>query len=128
MIVLDTHAWIWWAVSSPRLSAKAAAAVRSSGRILVSAISCWEVAMLAAKGRIVFDRDVELWLNQALGLPRVELVPLTPRIAVTSARLDEGFQGDPADRILAATALEYGCPIVSKDERIRRYSRVRAVW
>ena len=84
--------------------------------------------MLVAKGRLVFDRDVELWLNLALKLPGVELAPLSPRIAVRSARLGEGFLGDPADCVIVAPALEHGCPVVSKDERIRRYPRVRVVW
>ena len=84
--------------------------------------------MLVAKGRLVFDRDVELWLNLALKLPAVELVPLSPRIALRSARLEEGFLGDPADCIIVATALEYGCAVVSKDKRIRSYRQVRAIW
>lgn len=71
---------------------------------------------------------MEVWLDLALKLPRVRLAHLTPRIAVRSSRLGEGFLGDPADRIIVATALEYGCPIVSKDERIRKYSDVRVIW
>ena len=128
MIVLDTHAWVWWATSSQILSKNAAKAIHGARTVYVSAISCWEVAMLVAKGRLVFDRDVELWLNLALKLPGVELAPLSPRIAVRSARLGEGFLGDPADCVIVATALEYGCAIVSKDERIRSYPRVRVVW
>ena len=128
MIVLDTHAWVWWATSSPSLSARATRAIRADQTLYVSAISCWEVAMLVAKGRLVFDRDVELWLDLALKLPGIELVPISPTIAVRSSRLEERFLGDPADCIIVATALEYGCAIVSKDERIRRYRRVRAIW
>lgn len=128
VILLDTHAWIWWAGSSPSLSKKAARAIQAAGTVYVSAISCWEVAMLVAKGRLVLDRDVEIWLDLALRLPGVELVPLSPRIAARSARLEKRFLGDPADRILIATALEHGCPIVSKDERIRHYPRLRVVW
>jgi len=128
MIVLDTHAWVWWATSSQSLSKNAAKAIHGARTVYVSAISCWEVAMLVAKGRLVFDRDVELWLNLALKLPGVELAPLSPRIAVRSARLGEGFLGDPADCVIVAPALEHGCPVVSKDERIRRYPRVRVVW
>lgn len=128
MIVLDTHAWVWWAVSSPTLSKKAATAIRSARTVYVSAVSCWEVAMLVAKGRLVFDRDVEVWMELALRLPGIQLAHLSPRIAVRSARLEEGFLGDPADSIIVATALEYGCSIVSKDERIHSYPHVRAIW
>ena len=84
--------------------------------------------MLVMKGRLVFDRDLEVWLDLALKLPGVQLASLSPRIAVRSARLGEGFRGDPADRIIVATALEYGCGIVSKDQRIHSYPHVRSIW
>ena len=128
MILLDTHAWIWWATSSPHLSKKSQKAINSVRTVFVSAISCWEVAMLVAKGRLVFDRDVEVWLDLALKLPGVQLVPLSLRIAVRSSRLEEVSLADPADRILVATALEYGCPIVTKDERIGKYPLVKVIW
>ena len=97
-LLLDTHAWIWWA------------------------------AMLVAKKRLVLDRDVEIWIDLALKLPGIQLVPLSPRIAVRSSRLEDHSLSDPADRILVATALDLGCAMVTKDERIRRYAGVRAVW
>jgi PIN domain nuclease of toxin-antitoxin system len=128
VILLDTHAWVWWAASSVNLSRKAAREINTAESIYISAISCWEVAMLVVKGRLVLDRDVEVWLDLALKLPRVRLAPLIPRIAVRSSRLEEEFLGDPADRIIVATAMEYGCPIVSKDERIRKYPGVRVIW
>ena len=128
MILLDTHAWVWWAVSSPNLSRKAARAIEAAKTIYISAISCWEVAKLLAKNRLILDRDVEIWLDQALKLPGVEMVPLTHKIAVRSTHLGTGFHGDPVDCILVATALEYACPIISKDERISHYSHMRVVW
>lgn len=128
MILLDTHAWIWWATSSRKLSKKAGKAIRAAKKVAISAISCWEVAMLVSKGRLVLDRDVEVWLDLALKLPRVQLIPLSPRIAVSSTRLKEGVLADPADRIIVATALEYGCKIVSRDKRIRGYPHVRVIW
>lgn len=128
MILLDTHAWVWWAASSPNLSKKAARAIQAAKTVYVSAISCWEVAMLVAKKRLVLDRDVEIWLDQALKLPGVEMVPLSMRICVRSTRLEQGFSGDPVDCILIATALEYACPIISKDERISHYPHMRVVW
>ena len=128
MIVLDSHAWVWWATSSANLSKKAARAIQVDHTVYVSAISCWEVAMLVMKGRLVFDRDLEVWLDLALKLPGVQLASLSPRIAVRSARLGEGFRGDSADCIIVATALEYGCAIVSKDQRIHSYPHVRSIW
>lgn len=128
MILLDTHAWVWWAASSRNLSKKAVTAIDSAETIYISVISCWEVAMLVAKDRLVLDRDIEIWMDQALKLQRVRLAPLTPAIAVRSSRLDKKFTGDPADRIIVATALESGYSIVSKDERIRKYPKVRIIW
>lgn len=129
MILLDTHAWIWWAAETPRrLSARARRAIAESPSVGVSAISAWEVAMLVAKGRLELDRDVLVWIRQALSLPRVTLVPLTPEIAVRSTRLGDGFPGDPADRILVGTARELGAQLVTKDRTLRRVEGVRIVW
>ncbi|NOZ68188.1 MAG: type II toxin-antitoxin system VapC family toxin [Deferribacteres bacterium] len=128
MILLDTHAWIWWSTSSSKLSKRAQKAINASEIINISAISCWEVAMLVSRKRLVLDRDVEVWIDLALKLPRVRLVPLTPHIAVRSTRLEKGFTGDPADCILVATALEYGSPVVSKDERLKHYPGLSVIW
>jgi PIN domain nuclease of toxin-antitoxin system len=129
VILLDTHAWIWWAAETPRrLSARARRAIADSPSVGVSAISTWEIAMLVSKGRLELDRDVLVWIRQALALPRVTLVPLTPEIAVRSTRLGDGFQGNPADRILVATARELGAALVTRDETLRRAEGVRTVW
>ncbi len=128
MILLDTHAWIWWATGSPQLSSKASKAIRATDSIYVNAISCWEVGMLVAKKRLELDRDVEVWVDQALKLPKIQLIPLSPAIAVKSTRLEGEFHGDPADRILVATAKEYGCPILSKDKRIRAFHGLKVIW
>ena len=127
MILLDTHAWIWWASDSPKLTKKALKIINDADKIMVSSISCWETAMLVSKGRLSFDRDVEVWIDLALKLPNVHLAPLTPSIAVRSCRLDN-IEGDPADRIIVATAMQYGCKLVSKDERIKKFKNVRVVW
>jgi len=126
--VLDTHAWIWWAGASKKLSAKARRQIDESAKLGVSAISCWEVAMLVAKGRLELDRDVLTWIDQALALPRVELLPLTPRIAVGSVALGDDFQGDPADRIIVATARELDAKLVTRDGPIRDSKKVECVW
>lgn len=128
MIVLDTHAWVWWAAQDQQLSSHARRTIRSASRIGVSAISPWEVAMLVAHGRLRFDRDVLDWIERALALPAVELLPLSPEIAVAAARLDTDWPGDPADRIIAATALHQGAMLVTRDRRLRGRRDLRTCW
>ncbi len=128
MIILDTHAWIWWATDDRRLPGGARQRIEAAGRIGVCSISVWEVAMLVERGRLTLDREVLEWVLAALDLPKVDLLAMTPEIAVRSTRPGGGFHGDPADRIIVATALEHGAPLVTRDERIRRHRVVEAVW
>src|SRR5574341_802371 len=128
MILLDTHVWLWW-VSNPSLLSKSAAkAIHAAERVGVSAISCFEVATAVSKGRISLDRDVLEWIEDALALSRVELVTLSPRIAVTATQLGKQFHGDPADRIIVATAIMESASLATKDRRIRKYPGVVAIW
>jgi PIN domain nuclease of toxin-antitoxin system len=128
VIVLDTHVWIWW-ISAPRkLSLRARRAIDEARELAVSAISLWEVAMLVAKSRLELDRDVGLWMRQALAAPRVSLASLSPEIAARSTKLGRDFHGDPADRLIVATALELNAALVTKDDRLRSFERVVTVW
>ncbi len=128
MIVLDTHVWIWW-VSAPRkLSPPARRAVQEAKELVVSAISLWEVAMLVAKSRLELDRDVGLWMRQALAAPGIRLAPLSTEIAVRSTSLGRDFHGDPADRLIVATALELDAALVTKDDRLRSWEGIVTVW
>ncbi len=128
MTVIDTHIWLWWASQPDRLSEAATESIRSAAEIGVCAISCWELAMLVEKGRIEMDRAPLIWIKQALALPRVVLLPLTPSVAVRSASLGADFPGDPADRMIAASALEHGAVLVTRDRRLTALSSLRTVW
>jgi PIN domain nuclease of toxin-antitoxin system len=128
VIVVDTHVWVWWLSAPDKLTAKARRALDAATEVGVSAISCWELAMLVAKNRIELDRDVLLWIQQALAQPRMNLFPLSPEVAVASTRLEGGFHGDPGDRLIAATCLYYRARLVTKDERLRRYRPLTTVW
>lgn len=124
--VLDTHVWIW-VVEGDRsaLSARMISAIEDasrSGQVRVSAISIWEVAMLEAKGRITLSRPVEGWVRAALRAPGVRLLPLDPEIAIESTRLPGNPQGDPADRILIASARQLGAQLATCDRAILDYS------
>lgn len=128
MILLDTHAWIWWADAPSKLSPAAARAIAAEQRIGIAAISCWECGVLIAKGRIRFDRPLRDWFRQALSLPGAELLPLTPDVASRAVELGGAFHGDPADRIIVATAIEESVSLVTKDHRIRHYPAVTTIW
>ena len=128
MIVLDTHAWIWWAAEPARLSAKARKAIDGADRIGVCAISCWEVAMLVGRNRLDLDRKVLLWIRQALELPRVDLLPLTPDIAVAAANLNEQVAVDPADGMIAAAAIRHGAALITKDQQLQKVEGLRTIW
>jgi PIN domain nuclease of toxin-antitoxin system len=129
VILLDTHVWVWWVSEPDKLSARARAAIDYARAIGISPISAWEIATKAARGRLRLDRDPALWVLQALARPRVELTTLTAEIAVAAGRLGDGaFHGDPADRMITATAIAHGAELVTKDERIRAYPGVRTLW
>lgn len=127
-VVLDTHAWLWWVSRPEELGPRAASRIAGARRIGVSAVSCLEVAVAAARGRITLDRAPLDWLEQALALPRVELISLTPRIAVAASQLGRDFPGDPADRVIVATAQLEGAILLTKDKRIRACPGVTAEW
>ncbi|HEU4418429.1 MAG TPA: type II toxin-antitoxin system VapC family toxin [Planctomycetota bacterium] len=128
MIVLDTHAWIWWMNSPGSLSRKVQARLRDEKEVGISAMSCWELAMLIAKGRLELDRDVLLWIHQSLAQPRLSLLPLGPEIAVAAARLGADFPGDPVDRIIYSTARHHGWRLVTRDGRIRQHDPELTFW
>jgi len=128
MIVLDTHAWIWWVSESPKLSETARKAIINSESLGINVISCWEVAMLVAKKRIGFRIDVQDWIELALKRPKVQLISIDPKIAILSTRLPGDFHDDPADRFIAATCLKFGVPLISKDRRIAEWGYVETIW
>jgi PIN domain nuclease of toxin-antitoxin system len=130
MLLLDTHVW-WWALNEPeRLSQQAAESIEGAprGTLRVAAISTWELALLAHKGRIVFDIEPQSWFERALGRASIELAPLTPQVALEAYRLPEPFHDDPADRIIVATARVLQATLVTKDQQIRDYPHVPTSW
>ena len=131
MIVLDTHAWIWWVASPDEISRAAGEEIdRAMEReeILISSISCWEIALLVRKGRLELTIPVEDWIARSEALPFVRFVPLDNRIALRANYLPGEIHDDPADRIIIATALTLGAPLVSKDTRIRDYPHIETIW
>ncbi len=128
MMVLDTHAWIWWISESDKLSKRAQESIQTSNFLGIPAISCWEVAMLVSKQRLELSMDVQAWINLALQRPKLKLLPLTPEISVLSTRLPGNFHGDPADRLIVATSLVCDASLISKDEKIRTWPYLDVIW
>ncbi len=123
-VLLDTHVLIWLLAGSPRLGDQARAVIRQAADIhelYVSAITPWEIAMLVSKGRLVLEQDVGEWIETALEQPGIRLMPLLPEIAVASTRLPGMIHGDPADRILVATARHLSALLVSADGLLLTY-------
>lgn len=132
MIVLDTHALVWWVNGdSTPLSPTARKAIEgelTGGEILVSSISAWELGMLVSRGRLALSIDVTEWLAAVGEIKAVRFVPVDNEIAVKSTELPGEFHKDPADRIIVATSRKFAVPIVTADEKIRDYPHVRAIW
>lgn len=128
MIVLDTHAWIWWRADPGRLSRSATSAIVDADRIGVSSISVWELGMLVRRGRISLDRDIVRWVRQALAEARITVLAPSGEVALAAALLDDEFPGDPADRLIYAAARKAGARLVSRDARIARFDPTRVVW
>ncbi len=128
MIILDTHTWIWWVNESDQLSPEALQSIQDAPNLGVSAISCWEVAMLVSKQRIGFGMDIMDWVEGALKRPKIQLIPLSPKILVTSTRLPGEFHGDPADRFIVSTCLSTQSSLVSKDKRIHKWNQIKVIW
>jgi len=124
VIVVDTHVLIWAIQGDRRLGSAAARAIGESGRegrVGVSAITPWEIALLTERGRLRLDRDVAEWIDAVLELPGFRLLPIEPAIAVGSVRLPGAFTSDPADRLIVATARHHGTRLLTADRAILDY-------
>ncbi|HRI55734.1 MAG TPA: type II toxin-antitoxin system VapC family toxin [Anaerolineae bacterium] len=127
MILLDTHVWVWWVNESSMAGSGMQRIIHENqGTGLgVSIISCWEVAKLVERGRLELTMPVERWIEQALTYPGIELLQLTPRIAVESTQLPGEFHRDPADQMLVATARVYDIPLLTADSKLLAYPHVK---
>ena len=131
-VVADTHAILWWRGDPARLSSTALRALERADPVLLSPISIWEVSTLIRLGRVRLDRDLVEWLAD-LASEGIALADLTPRAAVDAGSWSpEEFPGDPADRLIYATARDLRAPLVSKDEKMHRVAAargdVRVIW
>ncbi len=131
MIVLDTHAWVWFVSNPELLSKKAKRTIERAvvdNNVFISSISAWEVALLTSKKRLLLSMEVADWIKKSEMLPFVNFIPVDNSIAVKSVNLPQPFYSDPADRIIIATAISLGASLITKDERILKYPHVKTIW
>lgn len=131
MIVLDTHAWVWWVAAPDLLSSRAREAVeeaRHQGELFVSSFSVWEVTMLVKRGRLRLTSDLSDWLARSEALPFLTFVPVDNHVARRSVELPPPLHADPADRLIVATTLVLGARLVTKDRHLLDYPGVGSVW
>ncbi|MGH9513613.1 MAG: type II toxin-antitoxin system VapC family toxin [Terriglobales bacterium] len=130
MILLDTHVVIWLALEPARISRKARALIeeiRRNGKVLaISDITLFEIATFETKGRIKLNASLETFLTEVEG--RFVVLPITGRICVQASLLPRTYPKDPADRIIGATALVEGIPLITSDEEIRRSRALTTIW
>ncbi len=130
-IILDTHALLWWLGGSDQLSSPASDAIESAAVVAVSSVTFWEVGMLDAKGRVALDRPVLGWTHDLVSSGEVTDVAVDATIAARAAALDD-FHGDPADRFIAATAIQLDALLITKDRVLTTWAglsgRLRTLW
>ena len=129
-LLVDTHVFYRWQAEPGKLTNPQVRALRNADNrgipISISAITLWELALLAAHGRIKPKGPLDAWLADMVS-PPIEVLPITPEIAAAGAQLGSKFHKDPADRIIVATARCHGLKLVTSDERIRDWGGVSVV-
>ncbi|EKD51825.1 MAG: PilT protein [uncultured bacterium] len=129
--LFDTHVWIWWHMMPQNLSKKVVRTIQNLGphdELLLSAISPWEFSKLIEKKRLRITISPEEWIDRALDIPHLRLVPLYPLLAYRSTVLPDFAHSDPADQIIVATAREEGAVLITKDRRLTSYEHIKTLW
>jgi PIN domain nuclease of toxin-antitoxin system len=131
MTVMDTHALLWWAKESSKLSKKARQAVKVAAKrreLVISAFSFYEIARLERRGRFAFKIPISEWFNYLRALKELTIQPVTDEIAERAGGLGEALPGDPADRLIAATALVLDVPLITADTKLHTVPRLTTIW
>lgn len=124
--LMDTHIWLWYALRNPRLGQAAREVIEHSakaGGLAISVMTLWEISMLESKGRIKLSESAAQWLEEALTLPKLVVLPLELPVIIDSHRLPGNFHPDPADRLIVATARYHNLTLITDDDKILDYGR-----
>jgi PIN domain nuclease of toxin-antitoxin system len=127
-VLLDTHVVHWWSAEPKRVSSPAREALEGADELVVAAISWYELAWLARHECIAVTVPIRAWLDGLAS--QLRTIGVTPAVADTAVGLPASFPGDPADRLIYATAIEHGIDLVTKDRAIRNHDKPRSltVW
>lgn len=125
MILLDTHIWVRWQNAPETLPPNILGWLAESDVLAVSAISCWEVAMLARKRRIELNMSIDEWIDEALAFTD-QCLSIDRNILLLAANLPE-YHRDPADRIIIATAIIYQAKLISLDSQFPAYAELEGL-
>ena len=129
VILLDSHVVTWAQYEQRRISRAAVSAIRRArrtGGLAISAITLWELANMLVRERIRVSAPAPVEIQTITA--NLIVVPITPEIAMAAAQLPRQFPGDPADRLIAATAMVEGLPLITADEKIRKSGLVQTIW
>jgi len=129
MILLDTHALVWLRAEPAKLSPAASEAIRAARQgdgLAISAITLWELAWLAIDGRVHLTGTVDAFVEKITST--IAIRPITTQIAVLANQLPSTYPSDPSDRLIGATALAEGIPLITKDRTIRNYKQIKTIW
>jgi PIN domain nuclease of toxin-antitoxin system len=131
VIVLDTHALIWWLGEPEELSARARRSINSSAGdqgVVASAISFFEISTLVRRGRLELRIDTRRWFAATRSLPELRIEPVSAEISWLAGELGAAFPGDPVDRIIAATAQSLGAKLVTADTKLQDTGTIETIW
>ncbi len=126
-ILLDTHMAVWLASSNPRLKPATLALIESAfhlGKLCLSTIAAWEIGLLVAQEKLDLGQPPLVWFNGFVEKFKIEVIELTPEIAIASSFVPGTFHRDPADRLLVATALAHSASIITADKKIVTYGKL----
>lgn len=128
MILIDTHIWFWLLLENGPISKSVRSHFKQLSidrKLCLSAISIWEASYLMRKGRIKVSMPFDHWIRSATSSDVVKVLPVSTEVIIEEHLLPESMHGDPADRIIVATALAFNCELATVDKNLRSLRRVK---